>query len=128
MSWHDILTKLQLGGVTKTLATNCSLEGYGDESISLLLNEKHASLLDEAHERRISLALTELTGKVFDVNIKIGIIKDETPAEVSARRLREIHAEAEEVMQNDEVIQTLIQDFDGKLDRDSIKPNRLGDL
>ena len=128
MAWQDILNKLNLGGVAKTLAANCSLASYEDHSIKLVLDEQHASLLDETYEGRISSALGELTGTVFDVKIKIGLTEGETPAKALARKHQEVREEAEQVIENDKVIQTLIQDFDGKLDRATIMPNGTGDL
>lgn len=128
MAWQDILNKLKLGGVTKTLAANCTLASYEDHSIRLVLDEQHASLLDETYEARISSALGELTGTVFDVKIKIGLTEGETPAKALARKHQEVRAEAAQVIENDTVIQTLIQDFDGKLDRATITPNGTGDL
>ena len=128
MLWQDILKKLELGGVTKTLASNCSLAGHGDHSIKLVLDEQHASLLNETHEARISSALGVLTGTVVDVKITIGLTEGETPAKAVARRHQELRREAEQVIENDRVIQTLIEDFDGKLDRATIKPSGSGEL
>ena len=128
MSWQEILNKLELGGVTKTLASNCSLAGHGDHSLKLVLDEQHASLLNETHEARISSALGVLTGTVVDVKITIGLTEGETPAKAVARRHQELRREAEQVIENDRVIQTLIQDFDGKLDRATIMPSGSGEL
>jgi DNA polymerase III subunit gamma/tau len=127
MSWSDILDDLRLSGVTHTLAANCSLAERQPGSIKLLLNEGHASLWNRTHENRIAKALTALSGQVTELSIEIGLIDEETPAKRRQRLKEESQARAVDVMQNDSVIRTLIESFNGKLDQQSIKPVQSGD-
>ena len=60
------------------------------------------------------------------ISIEIGLIEEETPAQLDRREKDEAQARAVEVMQNDEVVRTLIERFDGTLDQSSITPIRSG--
>jgi DNA polymerase-3 subunit gamma/tau len=127
MQWTEILSRLALAGVTQTLASNCSLAENSTESIRLRLSEQHASLWNKTHEERIAKALAGLIGREIRVEIEIGLIEDETPAQLAARQRNEIQAQAEDLMNKDSVVQTLIENFNGKLDQGSITPIQSGD-
>jgi len=127
MQWSEILSRLALAGVTQTLASNCSLAENTTEFIRLRLSEQHASLWNKTHEERIAKAVAGLIGREIRVEIEIGLIEDETPAQLAARQRDEIQAQAEDLMNKDSVVQTLIENFNGKLDQESITPIRSGD-
>ena len=128
MAWSEILPRLNLAGVTQTLAANCALAENTEHSLKLLLNEQHASLWNKTHEDRIARALGALTGHNVQVEIEIGLIEDETPAQLAERQRGERQARAEDLMKKDAVVQTLIENFNGKLDQDSITPIQSGDI
>jgi DNA polymerase-3 subunit gamma/tau len=127
MQWSEILSRLALAGVTQTLASNCSLAENSAECIRLRLSEQHASLWNKTHEERIAKALAGLIGRDIRVEIEIGLIEDETPAQLAARQRDEIQAQAVDLMKKDSVVQTLIENFNGKLDQESITPIQSGD-
>jgi DNA polymerase-3 subunit gamma/tau len=121
-NWVDILGKLNLSGVTQTLAANCTLSRCENGHYYLLLNEHHATLWNKTHETRISQALAILYGHEIGVSIEVGIIEAETPAELDRRQQQEIQAKAVKAIEEDRNIQELIQNFNGTIDRDSISP------
>ena len=127
MAWNEILPRLKLAGVTQTLAANCTLAENTAQCLKLLLNEQHASLWNKTHEDRIARALGTLTGYDVQVEIEIGLVEDETPAQLAERQRGQRQAHAEDLMKKDAVIQTLIENFNGKLDQDSITPIQSGD-
>jgi DNA polymerase-3 subunit gamma/tau len=127
MQWSEILSRLALAGVTQTLASNCSFAENSTECIRLRLSEQHASLWNKTHEERIAKAVAGLIGRDIRVEIEIGLIEDETPAQLAARQRDEIQAQAEDLMKKDSVVQTLIENFNGKLDQESITPIQSGD-
>ena len=128
MAWSEILPRLNLAGVTQTLAANCALAENTEHGLKLLLNEQHAILWNKTHEDRIARSLGALTGHDVQVEIEIGLIEDETPAQLAERQRGERQARAEDLMKKDEVVQTLIENFNGKLDQDSITPIQSGDI
>ncbi len=120
--WNDILSQLDLSGVTQTLAANCTLESNEANHYRLRLNEHHASLWNKSHETRISRALGQHYNREIEVSIEVGETKTETPAQLDRRRQEDRQARAVIAIENDENIQRLIQEFGGTLNRDSIEP------
>ncbi|MBD3647762.1 MAG: DNA polymerase III subunit gamma/tau, partial [Pseudomonadales bacterium] len=116
------LPDLGLSGVTQTLAANCVIAGVEDRKCRLLLEESHASLWNKTHEDRIARALTTYVGSDIQVTIEIGAIDGETPAQAEERNNQERQQMAIEAIENDEKVQTLIENFDARLDTDTIAP------
>ena len=125
--WHDIVDHLELSGVTKTMAVNCSMEEMTGDRIKLKLEEGHASLWNKNRELLITQALDKLTGRHFNLSIEIGLPGDETPAQLVQRQIDDSNEKAMNVIQNDVVIKTLISRFNGRIDKDSIRPIQTGD-
>ena len=125
--WHDIVDHLNLSGVTKTMAVNCSMEEMTGDRIKLKLEEGHASLWNKNRELLITQALDKLTGRHFNLSIEIGLPGDETPAQLVQRQIDDSNEKAMNVIQNDAVIKTLISRFNGRIDKDSIRPIQTGD-
>ena len=125
--WFDIVDRLNLSGVTKTMAVNCSMEEMTGDRIKLKLEEGHASLWNKNRELLITQALDKLTGRHFNLSIEIGLPGDETPAQLVQRQIDDSNEKAMNVIQNDAVIKTLISRFNGRIDKDSIRPIQTGD-
>ncbi|MEX2488475.1 MAG: DNA polymerase III subunit gamma/tau, partial [Pseudomonadales bacterium] len=120
--WVRILPDLELSGVTQTLAANCVVDSIDGKRCLLLLGESHASLWNKTHEERIARALSKYMGKEVSVTIEVAEINRETPAAAEERKNRERQQMAIQAIENDEKVQTLIEQFNGKLDTGSIAP------
>lgn len=120
--WKELLDKVSVQGVTRTLALNCSLLKAEGCDWSLVLNEEHASLWNRNHEVRIGKALSEFFDTQIKVQIEIGKTAGETPAEAKVREQAERQFQAEQAIETDLNVQTLIRHFDGKLSKGSIYP------
>ena len=125
--WHDIVDRLNLSGITRTMAVNCSMEEMTGDRIKLKLEEGHASLWNKNRELLITQALDKLTGRHFNLSIEIGLPGDETPAQLVQRQIDDSNEKAMNVIRNDVVIKTLISRFNGRIDKDSIRPIQTGD-
>ena len=60
--------------------------------------------------------------------IEVGETKAETPAQQDARELQEQQAKAVAEIENDKHVQQLVENFNGRIDADSVSPLRTGDL
>jgi len=128
LDWVALLPELALGGVTQTLAANCSVSDESDWQqgmVVLVLNEAHASLWNKNHEKRIARALSVYSERQMMVRIEIGVVEVETPAQAKAREKLERQARAVEEIESDDNIQQLIEGFDGRLIKESIAPRLL---
>lgn len=121
-NWAEVLSLLDLTGVTQTLAANCQLSEITNDRCQLVLNEHHASLWNASHEQRIAVALSELYGRDIQVGIEVGLTETETPAQQTERQNQEDKAQAVVDIESDRNVQQLIESFNGKLDPDSISP------
>ena len=126
-NWTEVLAALNLGGVTRTLAANCLLRSIEADRCLLKLAEHHASLWNASHEERIAAGLSELYGLPLKVEIEVGESEVETPAQRDARLRQEQQAKAVAEIENDKHVQQLVENFDGRIDADSITPLRTGD-
>ena len=127
-NWTEVLFALNLSGVTRTLASNCLLHLVEADRCVFKLAEHHASLWNSSHEERIGSGLSELYGRPFKVEIEVGETEVETPAQRDTRVRRETQAKAVLVMEGDKHVQQLIENFNGRIDSDSILPLKIGDF
>ena len=120
-NWAQILPLLGLTGVTLSLASNCMVKTFTKDACELVLNEHHATMWNNTHETRIQTALAIVFAQKIQVTVTIGETMVETPAEKDLRLHVEAHARAVEVIEADENIKKLIENFDGHLDPSSIQ-------
>jgi DNA polymerase-3 subunit gamma/tau len=120
-NWDQILPLLGLTGVTLSLASNCMVKTFTKDACELVLNEHHATMWNNTHETRIQTALAIVFAQKIQVTVTIGETTVETPAEKDLRLHEEAHARAVEVIEADENIKKLIENFDGHLDPSSIQ-------
>ena len=120
-NWDQILPLLGLTGVTLSLASNCMVKTFTKDACELVLNEHHATMWNNTHETRIQTALAIVFSQKIQVTVTIGKTTVETPAEKDLRLQKEAHARAVELIEADENIKKLIENFDGHLDPNSIQ-------
>ena len=123
-NWAEILKALPLSGVAASLASNCQLFRVDKYQCILKLSDHHASLWNETYEKRIAGALSDLYNQEVMLSIEVGEIIGETPAEYSERLKREDFEIAVAEMESNESVQQLINNFNGRLDRESIAPRK----
>lgn len=127
LDWHEILEHMNLVGVTRTLAANCTLDALTESDCELVLAPERASLWNESHENRIAGCLAQLFGQSIRVSIKVAQTEGETPADIARRELEDRQARAVNAIENDQNIQTLIESFNGVIDPESIAPLNQGE-
>lgn len=121
-NWSQILSAVTLDGMTRNLASNCLLISAEDDHARLKMSEQHASLWSNAYQARIAGALTTFFGREIRVSIEVGVTELETPAQTKEREHEESRAQAVADIESDHHVQQLIENFNGKLDPNSIRP------
>ena len=122
LNWVEILEALSLSGVAASLAANCQLYSADGQQCVLKLSENHASLWNKTYEVRIEEASGQLYGHEIKVSIEVGVPSVETPAQLTEREKQQSFAQAVVDIQGDQYVQKLIENFNGKLDPQSIAP------
>jgi DNA polymerase-3 subunit gamma/tau len=114
--WHDIVAALDLGGVARMIVEHANLLEMTEQQVRLVLDRAHDTLLGDQQVKSIERALCDLLGRSVRVEINPGDVTTETPAARRERIHQERLAEARQVLSEDATVQSLLSEFDGRLD------------
>ena len=120
--WADTMESLGLIGSVANVASNCELRTASEGNFEFILDEANAALFNQGHVEKIRLALENYCDAPVAITITTGPVDRETPAMKKARLGLERQQQAVEDIECDQVLQGLIERFDGELDRSSIVP------
>ncbi|QNH04745.1 DNA polymerase III subunit gamma/tau [Pseudomonas sp. B11D7D] len=120
--WLSLFPQLGLGGMTGSIAANCTLiEANGDDWL-LHLDPAHSALFNPTQQRRLNDALNQQQGRSIKLRIELCKPEQETPAQAAARRRADRQRSAEASIHADPLVQHMIQQFAAKIRDDSIDP------
>ena len=120
--WDKLILQLNLSGVVLNLAKNCVLVKHTEQHYFLMVNKRHAILLQPAHQARLQQALTDYLGHVVQVKIELGESELNTPQQLDDLNKAQCQQMAEQSIMADPVVQGLLKDFDARIEPGSIKP------
>ncbi|WP_439133676.1 DNA polymerase III subunit gamma/tau [Pseudomaricurvus sp.] len=120
--WIELYAGLGVGGVLQSTVSNCLLQHIEGDQWYFLLDHNHSTLYDEGHQGRLSDLLGQYFGQPMTAVIELGTVTAETPAACAIRIRQEQHAYALNAMNTDPVVQQLLQQFEGVLDEESVRP------
>jgi len=114
--WHELVAGLDLGGVARMIAEHSILADLDETSATLILDGAHDTLLSDAQIQVIERALCEGLQRPVSLRIETGEVTEETPAARRARIAEERQRDARTLLEGDETVQSLLSEFDGRLD------------
>lgn len=120
--WQNIIEEIGLKGLTKELAGNCVIKSKTESKFELALAPSQEHLLNASHKDRIEQAIQTKFGADVVLEIVLEDSDNETPAETNARLQRERQKAAENSVNSDQTVQSLLDTFNGTIDQDSIQP------
>ena len=120
--WYALIDEIGLNGLTKELANNCVIKSHDENKFVLALSPTLEHLVNKSQQNRIELALKSKFGEGLSLEIVLEDSTNETPAEANARMQREKLKAAQNSINNDPVVQSLLDTFNGTIDQDSIQP------
>lgn len=120
-NWAEILSKLELTGLTQVLAANCTLIQLTNDKIELALSKKHETMLNKKLADRIEQELTKYFGNTMKLEIKITTEDIQTPAKEQQQLQETKQASALDAIKNDSHVKKIMDVFDATLDLASIK-------
>ncbi|MCK4870813.1 MAG: DNA polymerase III subunit gamma/tau [Gammaproteobacteria bacterium] len=120
-NWPALLAQLSLTPSTKALAANCSLKQISGNHYDLVLSAQHAPMMNKNHEERLSTALSEHLKKPTRATISTITAEVESPAAIVKREQRAKQQQAEEKINSDNHVQTLVSEFNATIIPGSIK-------
>jgi DNA polymerase III subunit gamma/tau len=120
--WQNMIEEMGLKGLTKELAGNCVIKSQTESKIELALTPSQEHLLNDSQQGRIEQAIKSKFGESVSLSIVLEDSDNETPAEANARMERERQKAAQNSVNNDPAVQSLLDTFNGSIDQDSIQP------
>jgi DNA polymerase-3 subunit gamma/tau len=121
-NWTKLLSSIELSGVALNLASNCHYGKLDGDRCLLHLSEQHASLWNKNYEERIAKALSSYFDRDLKVEIQMGKLQDQTPAQFRDEERQQQLADALTAIKQDENVKTLLDDFEGTLITESVRP------
>lgn len=118
--WRSLLDQLKLG-LARNLALNSALMSFDQHTMRFAIQEKDQNLLSAMYQDKLALALQQHFGRKIRLEFTVeGSVQ--TPAKQVAQEKAHAQSNAENAIEEDSFVQTLIQDFGASIIPNSIKP------
>jgi DNA polymerase-3 subunit gamma/tau len=122
--WAELVQALAVSGVARMIAEHGIGRRLEDGSWRLVLDSGHDTLLNDAQVETIRRALSEHLDGSVELEVVVGDPGAETPAQRRERIALERQQRAVAALESDENVQSLLAEFDGQLDLNSVKPRQ----
>ncbi|MYE85725.1 MAG: DNA polymerase III subunit gamma/tau [Gammaproteobacteria bacterium] len=116
VQWLDWFKRLDLSGPSRAIAEHSVLIGQDGSRYRLRLDEAQEALFSGERNPEIEQALAAALGQPVEVHIETGALAAESPAKHRERLKAEQQAAARRQLEQDQVVQSLITEFDGRLE------------
>ncbi|GGE72373.1 hypothetical protein GCM10011533_25870 [Streptosporangium jomthongense] len=123
--WERDFRNLDIVGMPGNLASHGAMSRDGD-TVTLLIDEGHARLLNARHEEKILAALRNHFGDAIQIKIEQGNPGPNTPAAYEERLRKARQSAAVESIHNDPLVKTIVERFEARVVEDSIRPTETG--
>ncbi|MCG8378006.1 MAG: DNA polymerase III subunit gamma/tau [Proteobacteria bacterium] len=120
-NWKNIIDEMALAGLVKELAGNCVLKSHSDDKVELALAPAQEHLLNHNQKERLEQAIKTRFGPGVNLVILIEDSENETPTETLSRLEREKQKAAQQSVNSDPVVKSLMDTFNATIDQDSIQ-------
>jgi DNA polymerase-3 subunit gamma/tau len=118
--WPVFAANLPLTGLAQQLATQSACQSVTDQHITLQVRTE--ALAKGPHVERVQQVLGEALGRAVKLTVTVGDIAQGASAQMLAdERARERQQHAEDVVQNDPFVRTLIESFDAQVVPGSVR-------
>ncbi len=121
-NWAGLIESLNLRGMVKQLAVNCTLQEKTSTEVKLTLNKHNQQLLNPMMQKKLEEALCSCLQQKLKLHIELGEQQVESPAETTARNQVERQQSAEDVIHQDPMVQALKENFNAEVVPNSVKP------
>ena len=114
--WRGLLKQLNLSGPSRAIAEHSVLVAKDGDCYRLRLDPAQEALFSGERNPDIEQALGEALGQPVAVRIETGALAAESPAKHRERLRAEQQAAARQQLEQDDVVQSLLTEFDGRLE------------
>lgn len=120
--WHQIVSSLQLSGLSRALAQHCELRSIGENECLLRLAPAYSHLQMKPAPEKLQQALCDYFGRPLKLRFELAQQEADTPAATAGREKQERQAIAIASIEQDTFVRDVIESFDASLIESSIKP------
>ena len=119
--WQRDFRKLGIVGMPGNLASQAACQREGNRFL-LTLDEGHYRLLTSRHQQKILERLKAAFGNDAELEVVQGDAGDQTPAAWEARERARRQQQAEQSIAEDPLVQAIVERFEGRVVKESIRP------
>ncbi len=123
-AWSALLAAAELDGPTRSLARNCTLAAREPGLLRLTLDANNAGGYTRAREEKLAQALGRHLGEALRVEISVGVVAAETPAQAGERTTQATLAAARAALAADPTVRALQERFGATINPDSVRARR----
>ncbi|MER1170784.1 DNA polymerase III subunit gamma/tau [Pseudomonas aeruginosa] len=120
--WLELFPRLGLGGLTASIAANCTLVAADDDHWHLHLDPGQSALFNATQQRRLNDALNQHLGRTLKLEVTLQKPEQETPAQAAARRRAARQRAAEASIDADPLVRQLREQFAAVVRDGTIEP------
>ncbi|MGI0868826.1 DNA polymerase III subunit gamma/tau [Pseudomonas aeruginosa] len=120
--WLELFPRLGLGGLTASIAANCTLVAADGDHWHLHLDPGQSALFNATQQRRLNDALNQHLGRTLKLEVTLQKPEQETPAQAAARRGAERQRAAEASIDADPLVRQLREQFAAVVRDGTIEP------
>lgn len=121
-NWAGLVEAMNLRGMVKQLAVNCTLQTKSSTEVKLTLNKDNEQLLNPALQKKLEEAMCNSLQQKLKLSIELGDLQIESPAQTQARNQSERQQSAEDTINQDPMVQALKENFNAQVVPNSVKP------
>ncbi|WP_255992195.1 DNA polymerase III subunit gamma/tau [Chitinolyticbacter albus] len=119
--WRGLVVQLKLGAAGM-LAQHAELVDYRPGHFELRVSAEHKAVATRDFQDKLRAVLAEHYGRDISVNVTLGEAIGDTPAAIAMRERQARQSAAEDAIQNDPFIQSMVRDFGATVVPDTIRP------
>ena len=118
--WLTMVPALNLSGLTRIIADNCSLIAFENDKIQLNIHPNKSSMLQPDHTKLISEAVSKHLNRTIAIEISANDTISVTPAKQHENKLAAKQAANETSIQSDPNVKQILKTFDATVIKESI--------
>jgi len=120
--WPALIEVMQLKGMLRELAMNCSVQSRQDDCWQLVLDSNHRQLFSKERLQRLEKSLCDCLQVKLRLELDTERSADDTPAEQQRHSDEERQANAVTAITDDPNVKAIQKAFDATLHTESIRP------
>jgi DNA polymerase-3 subunit gamma/tau len=121
--WHELLPRLNLGGMAQQLAEHCLLKAIDGQQVHLLLDSSASNLQTSRTEEQLVAALSAVLERDVRVSLEAVLDLSDTPEKRRLQFTKERQAEAVQAIEQDPIVLQLQERFGASIVTGSIRPH-----